>query len=379
MKYISTFCLIILLFLQTSGMHYTYLPTGKNVRINDTLIQALNREAPKLLTKHKVPAVGVAIVENGKIKDKAIYGWQEPDLLASDKTLFNVASLTKPVTFETILRIIATGKISLDEPMWPYWVDPDIKNDTLHKLLTPRICLSHQTGFGNWRNESPDSLLEFKFKPGTAFGYSGEGYNYVARFVEKKLGKTFEELAQEYIFDPIGMKNTSYSWRNWMKGRIAIPANNTGKYGLPENQPTGNWDAANNLSTTIEDYGLFLASVIKGEMLTKELIEERLKIYSSTTYKFECNLSPASLCPTSCGMTLSWERFNFSSNTLMMHLGGNLRPDGAGEAAVVYYYPQQNRGVVILTSGRNGDAVFSDLIDIVDANWPLRALFRAKK
>ena len=63
----------------------------------------------------------------------------------------------------------------------------------------------------------------------------------------------------------------------------------------------------------------------------------------------------------------------------MMHLGGNLRPDGAGEAAVVYYYPQQNRGVVILTSGRNGDAVFSDLIDIVDANWPLRALFRAKK
>ena len=53
------------------------------------------------------------------------------------------------------------------------------------RLLTPRMALDHQTGFPNWRRETGGKLA-FIREPGTAFGYSREGYEYVARLAEKR-------------------------------------------------------------------------------------------------------------------------------------------------------------------------------------------------
>ena len=138
-----------------------------------------------------------------------VYGEQSPGVSATGKTLYNMASLTKPVTAETVLRLASARKLSLDESMSPFWLYPDIKDDPWSKLLTPRLCLSHQTGFANWRRMT-GGVLKIRWEPGTQTGYSGEGYNYVGRFVEKKMAKPFDALAQEIVFDPIGMKETSY-------------------------------------------------------------------------------------------------------------------------------------------------------------------------
>ena len=64
--------------------------------------------------------------------------------------------------------------------MSPFWLDPDIKDDPWSKLLTPRLCLSHQTGFANWRRMT-GGVLKIRWEPGTQTGYSGEGYNYVKK------------------------------------------------------------------------------------------------------------------------------------------------------------------------------------------------------
>jgi CubicO group peptidase (beta-lactamase class C family) len=152
----------------------------------------------------------------------AVYGEQSPGVAAIGKTLYNMASLTKPVTAETVLRLASAGKFSLDESMSSFWLDPDIKDDPWSKLLTPRLCLSHQTGFANWRRMT-GGVLKIRWQPGTQTGYSGEGYNYVGRFAEKKLAKPFDVLAQEIVFDPIGMKETSYTAKEWYAGRLAVP------------------------------------------------------------------------------------------------------------------------------------------------------------
>jgi CubicO group peptidase (beta-lactamase class C family) len=65
------------------------------------------------------------------------------------------------------------------------------------------LCPSHQTGLPNWRYQTKN-VLQFQSQPGTQFGYSGEGSDYVARFAGKKTGRPFEELAQKYVFDRIG-------------------------------------------------------------------------------------------------------------------------------------------------------------------------------
>src|SRR5690606_33868043 len=75
-----------------------------------------------------------------------------------------------------------------------------------------RIILSHQTGFPNWRRESNDGRLSFEFEPGIAYQYSGEGYEYLRKALERKFKMTLEELADELLFTPLGMKDTRFVW-----------------------------------------------------------------------------------------------------------------------------------------------------------------------
>ena len=153
---------------------------------------------PKWLKQYNVPSVAVAYIANGKLAWTAVAGEQSPGVPANDKTLYNIASLTKPIVAETILRMASQGKLQLDEPIYPYWVDPDVKDNPWNKLLTPRLCLSHQTGFANWRRMTKE-VLTFNFQPGTQSRYSGEGYFYVARFAQNKVQKPFDQLAQQYV------------------------------------------------------------------------------------------------------------------------------------------------------------------------------------
>jgi CubicO group peptidase (beta-lactamase class C family) len=130
--------------------------------------------AAEWLKESDVPSVAVAFIKDRRLARTAVYGEQFPGVAATGKTLYNMASLTKPVTAETVLRLASAGKFSLDESMSPFWLDPDIKNDPWSKLLTPRLCLSHQTGFANWRRMT-GGVLKIRWEPGTQTGYSGEG------------------------------------------------------------------------------------------------------------------------------------------------------------------------------------------------------------
>ena len=142
----------------------------------------IDAQVAEWLKESDVPSVAVAYVKDGKVAWTAVYGEQSPGVAATEKTLYNMASLTKP----------------------------DIKDDPWTPLLTPRLCLSHQTGFANWRRMT-GGVLKMRWQPCTQTGYSGEGYNYVGRFTEKKMGKPFDALAEEMVLNPIGMRDTSYT------------------------------------------------------------------------------------------------------------------------------------------------------------------------
>src|SRR5271163_3626258 len=119
------------------------------------LKQGLDQQVPGWLKELHATSASVAYIADGKIAWTAYYGAQAPGgPPANEKTLYNVASLTKPITAEVIVRLASDKKLALDEPMYPYWIDPDIRDNPWSKLLTPRICLAHQTGFTNWRYQT---------------------------------------------------------------------------------------------------------------------------------------------------------------------------------------------------------------------------------
>jgi CubicO group peptidase (beta-lactamase class C family) len=332
---------------------------------------ALDAQIPALLGKYRIASVGVALIVEGRVVLERGYGEQSAGVSATPATLFNLASLTKPVTAEVLLRLVAAGQLSLDEPLSSHWVDPDVASDARHQQLTLRIALSHQTGLANWRGHRPDGKLAFTFAPGSAYGYSGEGYDYAARFAERKLGRNFEDLAQERLFAPLRMTSTSFSSREWMQGRLAVPLDADGRWGEPQVEGSGQWNAANNLITTAGDYARFVASVMRSEALTPRLAAERLRPVRGPEPEWTCEVAPVTACPRALKVVLGWRRLEFADGPVFMHTGSNRRP--GGERTLAYFDPGRRRGVVILTSGEEGGRLYRDIAAIMDPGSPVSA------
>ncbi len=314
----------------------------------------LDREVPVLLVDHKVPSVSIAVIRRGRLELAAAYGFQSPGVPATTLTLYNIASLTKPLTAEVVLRLASKGLLSLDEPMANFWTDPDIASDPRRMILTARLALTHQTGFPNWRDRKTG--LKFKRDPGTGYGYSGEGYEYLARFAEKKVGRPFEELAQIYLFDEVGMKDTSYTGRPWFEGRIAVPTNAEGKPLEPH--IAKHYSAADLVYTTPTDYAAFLAKVWEDSGLTAQVARDRIRIHVSMME--DCSGAAAATCPPALGFGLGWEVAAFPHDTLLLHTGHD---DGLYTLAKL----DDSTGdwVVIFTYGQNGSEIAPALVSLI--------------
>jgi CubicO group peptidase (beta-lactamase class C family) len=276
-----------------------------------------------------------------------------------------MASLTKPITAETILRLASAKKLSLDESISKIWIDPDITDDPYSKLLTPRLCLSHQTGFANWRRMT-GGVLKIRWKPGTQTGYSGEGYNYVGAFAERKLARPFDALAQETVLDPIGMKETSYTAKDWYSGRLAVP--HGPKAEKPIDPIATKWNAADLLRTTIGDYAKFVVSVMRDEGLTAAIAAERATITRDTVKPEDMEKAcreagELSQCTVTAGMGLGWEVEIVNGVKILNHDGSDW-----GVRTLAMFVPSQGIGVVVFTNGENGMRVIRKVVEALYPN-----------
>ena len=326
----------------------------------------LDRDVPRLLNDNGVPSVSIAQIEAGKLVFAAAYGSQSPGVPATTTTLYNIASMTKPISAEVILRLASQGRVTLDEPLYRYWTDPDIANDERRKLLTPRLALSHQTGFPNWRRQTGD-VLTFKQAPGEAFGYSGEGYEYVARFAEKKTSTDFEALAQKLVLEPLGMTETAYTRRAWFDGKIAVPTDAQGNALKPTIAKT--WVASDLVYTTPSDYAKFILAVMRGEGLTAAVAKERSRIQVSRKAE-EC-ASASSDCPDDVGFGLGWEVFKFGDKTYLMHTG---KDDGLFTFG--YINLSDRTATVIFTNSDNGAKLVLEILDRLGKDYRFVAFLR---
>ena len=322
----------------------------------------LDRDVPGWLKQADVPSAAIAWIDHGAVAWTQVYGEQSPGVRANAQTLYNVASLTKPVSAEVVMRLVAQGKVSLDEPISAYWVDPDVKDNAWNTLLTPRICLSHQTGFKNWRYESAGKL-QFQWQPGTQTGYSGEGYDYVARFVEKKTGKPFEALASELVFAPLGMTQTAYTPRDWFKGRLAVAHGPQGD--ITTREQTG-WSAADLLRTTIGDYARLVVAVMHGNGLSADLASERLRLTRNLATREDldklcakANVSAAH-CNGSASLALGWQVLQLDGRTIVDHSGND-----PGVRTLAFFDPQRQVGAVVFTNGEKGDEVIRKVVGVL--------------
>lgn len=238
--------------------------------------------------------------------------------------------------------------------MSSHWIDPDLASDPRHERLTPRLALSHQTGFANWRSETGD-VLGFRFAPGEGYDYSGEGFEYLARFVERKTGQDFGALAQALVFEPAGMKDTAYTERDWFTGRIALPVDREGQPLRP--QIAAQAIASDDVYSTPADYARFMISLHAHQGMDEPLATERARIQVSRQQEM-CTPARARDCPLDVGFGLGWEVFRFRDATYLMHTGMD-----DGTFTLGYFNPATGNGTIIFTSSQNGAQLVLPILD----------------
>jgi len=298
----------------------------------------------QLLRDNNIPTLGLGVIENGKLTEIKVYGTLDGKTTAPYNSLFNVASLTKPVTAMTVLRLVSLGKWNLDEPLDKYWIDPDIAKDPRHKKLMTRMILSHQTGFPNWRWQKTDNKLSFEFEPGTKYQYSGEGFEYLRKAIENKFHKSLEDLAKEMIFQPLEMSETSYIWNEKKDSpRMVIGYDKNGKqYDIVKNTKA---NAADDLITSVEDYSKFLISIMNNDLLSKTVFKEmKTKQVKTKENKF---------------FGLGFEIYDLGNNEIALSHGGADK----GVNTIAFILPKTKQGLVIFTNVEDGYKVYEPIIN----------------
>lgn len=298
-----------------------------------------------ILQKHHVPSVSIAMIDDGKLAYANAFGEARRGMPATPGTYYNIASMAKPISAEVALQLAALGKISLDENMSKYWTDPDIASDPRRNLLTPRIALSHETGFPNWRA----GALRFERDPGKSFGYSGEGYEYLARFIRYKTGQPIDAWAERLVFAPSGMRNTTYTNQTWLNGHIALPHDSKGSELAPQIRDAAL--ASDDVFSTPDDYAQFMIDVMNGKGLPPALVSMQSKVWADRRAEL-CSALAEEECPAEAGMGLGWESFLIGGKRYLMHTGSD-----DGTFTFGYFSPDTRSGLVVFTNGSNGSKV----------------------
>jgi CubicO group peptidase (beta-lactamase class C family) len=245
----------------------------------------------QLMSAAKVTGLEIAVINNYKIVYKKAFGYsniQNKELLKTSTVLYG-ASLSKAVFTYVCLDLVQQGVLSLDRPLYQYLDRPlpeypgyaDLAGDDRWKLITAAMCLSHTTGFPNWRfldartgRYDRTGKLAIYFTPGSNYAYSGEGYALLQMVIEKITGKGLEELAVKSVFQPVGMDQTSYVWQQRFENNYALGYDENGQP-LEKNKRTVP-GGAGSMETTLDDYAKFIQYVMQKKGLDKELFERML-------------------------------------------------------------------------------------------------------
>lgn len=233
------------------------------------------------LEKYKLPGFSVVVFENYKIvysKQFGVKSTNSPEKI-DENTAFSTASIAKPITALLCFILEEKGLLNLNEPIeksLKRWNLPKSKF-TENKNPTWKQFLNHtagttQDGFeDHYEGEKIPTLIEslqgkiprydkeieFSFEPGTNWQYSGGGYTIIQMALEDKFKKPIAELAKEYIFAPLGLKNTTMVQPN-EKGFLTNVALVHDKYGkviktglpiTPQVGPSGLWSTPTDLAT----------------------------------------------------------------------------------------------------------------------------------
>lgn len=322
-KNTSVFGLFLFISLQCSTIYAQYdSRTQAQIKSVETGLRTANRFAGDAVwtiegrMKHYgVPGLSIAVIKDSKVVWAKSYGIMDRDSKqpVTNETLFQAASISKPVSAYAALKEIESGKINAEENVNHYlksWKLPE-NEFTKEKKVNIKHLLSHSGGltvggFAGYHISQPvptlvqvlngekpanSPAIRVDKVPGGTFRYSGGGYCVLQQMLIDIEGKAFPQIMNELVLSPLGMKNSSYG-QPLPADRLKFAAtgylpdgSETGgkRHTYPEMAPAGLWTTAEDLAK----FAIDLQLTIKGQSKKVLSQEMALKMVSPYMEEFE--------------------------------------------------------------------------------------------
>src|SRR6185369_2724669 len=287
------------------------------------------------------------------------------------RTFFPAASLSKPVFAWAVQDLAKQGKIDWNRPLQDYVADLGLEGTA--RKITALHVLTHSTGLANWRFQ-PNVPLASAFEPGTRWQYSGEGFVLLQRVVEKISGRPIAEYMRTAVLEPLGMTQSTFAWSPEIKNVSALGHDRQGallerslafyeqrnyetlqKSNLNPASATYEQIAAayqqnkqaflpvalspnvaGSLQTTIGDYAVFLAHVLKAAVTRSDDFKARVDVNRDIAW------APG------------WGVDRSFKTPSLFHWG-----DGPGFKNFCWVQPARRSALVFFTNGDSGAALYA--------------------
>lgn len=327
---------------------------NNNFTVNNKVInqQSFDTEINRMIKEVGIPAVSLAIIDQGKIIYFNTYGVKSlgSNTPAGNNSVFEACSLSKSFLVYAAYQLVDQGKLDLDKPIYQYLEPgPMLDHDARYRLITPRMILSHSSGLEDWPNENNTHQMDIISQPGAKFNYSSLGYNYLAAAIETIVKEPYDTYMQRMVLTPLNLQNTYVKFKNDTIGKTVTtsPADfvtghdNFGKeFGKWKNYESV---ASSGVSTTAKDYANLILNIFSAGKLSANSVNQILKPVvhtgsANTPYYYGTG----------------FEIIHTGTDTIIGHGGSN-----PGFKAQIFYSTTHKRGLVFLTNSDLGKIITS--------------------
>jgi CubicO group peptidase (beta-lactamase class C family) len=324
----------------------------------------LSTEIQKIMESGEVPGLSIAIINNNKVVYHEVFGVanSETNEPVTKQSMFEGASLSKPIFAYFVLKMAEEGTLDLDKPLHEYQPHPGIapESQEAYKTITARMALAHQTGFPN---HTYGEMITLPFQPGTGFMYSGESYQYLAAVIGElkgvRLNEELNTLFQKEVTQPLGMQHTTFTWNDNLESHKVFGHDEDGKPTFNKPNP-GQWNgktfnAFSSVHSEAGEYAKFLIAMLEREGLTEDTFDDMLKEH--TRFKDD---NPLKRQIGQTGWGLGFAQKQTPDGTIHLHTGNN-----HDFQAYAMFVPEKKYGLVLFTNSPKMEYLLVKLSEVI--------------
>nr|WP_314629603.1 serine hydrolase [uncultured Noviherbaspirillum sp.] len=328
-------------------------------------VSQLDDYTERALASSGVPGMAIAVVHHDRILHLKGYGVRtagSPDLVDSD-TVFQLASLSKPIASSVMARMAGQGLIGWDDPLSRHDSSFTLNDADATRLLTLRDMFCHRSGLADHAGDlledlgylREEILFRLRYLPidgrfRTQYAYTNFGLSAAAFAAAKSAGLSWEDLAEAQLFKPAGMRTASYRHADYVarENRASLHVEANGRFVARYNRDPDAQSPAGGASASATDLARWLQLHLGDGMLEGRRLIAAAALRETRSAQIET--VPAALSPSGMASyyALGWGTSQDSK--------GRQRNDHSGAFALgastcVRMAPAQGLGIVVLTNG----------------------------